>query len=153
MLIKFDKVVFKEDCNRFKKGDTAFYVTDVISSGYRMCVLIETDDYYYRFLKEEGAYNLESYLNKLRKDVLFMNEDGWHNRFTTHNVYPEYILSLSDIEKQKEKAQKTLKKAEEDLALYNELSESFKTKDIPENRKVGLNGSYMHKNNKFYKTK
>lgn len=125
----FDEVVFTDDVHGFKKGEVVVYARDTLSSGYTMAIVIHKDKNYERFLKEENASNLEEYLNSLRKNVLFMNEDGWHQRFNHSIVYKDTLISKKELMSQIAKSKETIKEENEKLRQNEELLKSFTFND------------------------
>lgn len=118
---EFETIVLIQESYGLPKGTLGVNGGMVIDSGHYMVEFVVMDDDYHSFMKKNNFKSIQEYIEYQEKENVF-GAQYWKNPFNTIRVYPEIVLSQSDIEKRKNEAKEKLSMIQKELTLYNEYA-------------------------------
>ena len=110
------EVVLTAEHRGYPKGTKGLYLWNVMDGGHCVPLLVIPDEQYEKILKNWGLYSLKQLVADLDE---MNNRDSIEMRLTTIKPYMTGILSLKDAQESLKAAETMLKKAKEELALFD----------------------------------
>ena len=125
---EFDTIVLTKESYGFPVGTLGIHGGLLIDSGHYMIEFVVMDEDYHSYMTKYGHKTIQDYIQYQERENTFFGSQYWKNPFYVIRVYPEYVMSVEDVNRLKSQYQEEQKKLNDKMQRMDEIALLFSSK-------------------------